>query len=213
MSKIKTVILLSGGLDSTVLAYYLKSQGHQLFPIAFDYEQKHAIELKSSKKIAKKLGVELKIVPLDALGDLAPCALTRSNISVPHAGYQDEIQKATVVPNRNMVMLSLAVSYATSIGAKFVAIATHFGDAAIYPDCRIEFIEAFNETLRAQELEVRVMAPFINIDKSNIVEVGKSLRVPFDSTYSCYEGEEIPCGKCGACIERNEAMNRTNQKL
>jgi 7-cyano-7-deazaguanine synthase len=202
----KCVVLYSGGLDSTVLLYYLDKFYNGIVALAFDYNQKHRRELDAAREITERKGIPLRVIELNALNQTSPSALTRPDINVPHGHFQDPIQKATVVPNRNMIMLSLAVAYALNIGAETVAMAAHKGDSAIYPDCRPSFFNAFQSTLYAQNINVGLLVPFLDLDKKYIVNLGKELNVPIERTWSCYEGQETPCGKCGACVERQEAM-------
>jgi 7-cyano-7-deazaguanine synthase len=129
------------------------------------------------------------------------------NIAVPHGHYTDESMKQTVVPNRNMLMLSVAVAWAISVKADSVCYGAHAGDRAIYPDCREEFASAFNTAaLLADWHQVSLSRPFVDMSKAEIVTLGRTLEVPFGQTWSCYEGGEKHCGLCGTCVERAEAF-------
>ena len=201
------VLLFSGGLDSTVLLYDLK-RFYSVHPILFDYGQRHKKELDCASKICDNLGIVPKIVDLQALNTVSESALTRSNIIVPEgASFDDPIQSQTVVPNRNAIMLLLATSYAQSVSAKNVFFGCHSGDFDIYPDCRIEFVDLLNSLIRQQGFDVEVKAPYIYMNKADIVSIGIMIKVPFNDTWTCYQGGDEPCGKCGACIERQEAFN------
>ena len=207
MSKETVVILLSGGLDSTIMAYDL-SQTYNIMPILFNYGQRHAKELSYALVTCKKLGLTPKIVDLIALNQIAESSLTRLNISVPHNKQpDDESQAITVVPNRNLIMLSLAASYASSIGACKVFYGCHKGDWPIYKDCTPEFVSSLNNILSIQDINATIECPYINMYKHDIISVGKSLNVPFEDTWTCYMGQDNPCGTCGACIERTDAIN------
>jgi 7-cyano-7-deazaguanine synthase len=141
---------------------------------------------------------------------LSGSALT-DDIEVPHGHYAAENMAVTVVPNRNAIMLSIAYGVAVARGARLVAAAVHAGDHYVYPDCRPQFVEAF-DAMQRQAVEgfgdpdLRLHAPFIHKSKAEIVEIGTSLGVPYEDTWSCYEGGEIHCGLCGTCTERKEAF-------
>jgi len=209
MNKERTVIILSGGLDSTTLLYDIVYQGFEVFPISFNYNQKHKRELECAKATCQKLHLEHKIVDLSILNDLAPSALTRDDWKVPEGYYTDENMKQTVVPNRNMVMLSLATAYAIGIGARKLFYGAHSGDHTIYPDCRPEFIKALSEAIALADWQpIQLLAPYSNIDKGDIVKRGLELGVDYSLTHTCYAGEEVACGVCGACQERLEAFEK-----
>lgn len=204
----KAVIILSGGVDSTTLLYdLLRQTKFKVHAISFNYGQRHAKELACARATCKKLGVSHKTVGLDCLNEVAPSALTRDDIAVPEGNYQDENMKITVVPNRNMVMLSLAISYAIGIGASKVFYGAHGGDHAIYPDCRDEFVQVMNQAARLCDWEkVEVNAPYLTWDKAAIVARGIKMGVDYSLTWTCYKGGALACGKCGSCVERLEAF-------
>lgn len=205
----KAVCVLSGGIDSTTLLYKLVDDGYAVYALSFDYGQKHKRELNCAKTICDKLNVPLKIADLKVLNELAPSALTRDEQSVPEGYYNEENMKQTVVPNRNMVMLALATSYAISLGAKKVFYGAHSGDHAIYPDCRPEFVDAMKALIKIADWhEVELEAPFIDMDKGDIARLGMKLGVDYNDTWTCYKGGETPCGKCGSCVERLEAFQK-----
>lgn len=206
------IVIASGGLDSTVLAYWLAARGTKLTLLSFDYGQRHRIELDHAADIASLLECPHEIVDLSALGRLlAGSALTDTEVAVPDGYYTDESMRATVVPNRNAIMLDIAVGVAVARKADTVAFGAHAGDHAIYPDCRPEFVERFtrsartaNEGLLVEEFEI--LAPFLDQSKTDIVRLGAALGVPFERTWSCYRGETVHCGTCGTCTERREAF-------
>ena len=205
----KTVCILSGGMDSTTLLYQLLQEGDRVYAISFDYGQRHRKELDYASRTCERLNIEHKIVDICFYGELISCsALTADEIEVPEGHYEDESMRLTVVPNRNMVMLSIAGGYAISNGCDRLAIAVHAGDHAIYPDCRPDFIERFEQAFSAGNYEpVSVHAPFISWTKTQIVRLGMELGIDYDAeTWSCYKGGEKPCGKCGTCVERDEAL-------
>ena len=203
----KAVLIFSGGMDSTTLLYDLIHEGYEVSAITFDYRQKHHKEIRCAEKTCKKLQVPHKIIDVSVLNDLAPSSLTRAQWDVPEGNYAEETMKQTVVPNRNMVFLSLAASYAIGIGAKDLFYAAHAGDHAIYPDCRLAFVSAMTTALHLCDWnDVTLHAPYLMISKGDIVKKGLALNVDYVDTWSCYKGEDLPCGKCGACTERREAF-------
>lgn len=207
----KIVIVYSGGLDSTVLLYHLHAQGHELSALSIDYGQRHRCELKQAGEICSQLGVPHSIADLSAIRPLlAGSSLTSPEIEVAEGHYTEESMKTTVVPNRNMILLSIATGHALSIQAGQIAYAAHSGDHAIYPDCRNEFADAMAEAIRLADWEqVELIRPFVDWTKADIVRRGSQLAVPFEKTWSCYKGGEIHCGRCGTCIERREAFDLT----
>ena len=211
MNNKKAVVVLSGGMDSTTLLYDVKNQGYETYAISFNYGQKHKKELIGAKQTCINLEISHKIVSLDVLNQLAPSALTRNDIDVPEGHYAEESMKATVVPNRNMVLLSLATSYAISVGAKKLFYGAHAGDHDIYPDCRKEFIDSMKQSIDLCDWsKVELEAPYWNIDKGDIAIKGKELNVDYSLTWTCYKGKEKACGKCGACVERLEAFEKAD---
>lgn len=204
------IILLSGGLDSTVLAAHLARDGFSPEAITIDYGQRHARELAAAAKIAAHLGIRHDIIDLSGLRHLLTgSALTDPDIPVPHGHYADPAQAATIVPNRNAVLLMVAAGIAAARGHGTVACAVHGGDHHVYPDCRPEFIEAASQTARAATAgcgDVAITAPFTSFTKTDIVRLGASIGAPMHLSWSCYQGGEEPCGRCGACVERAEAF-------
>ncbi len=205
----RTVILLSGGMDSATLLHKLYNDGDAVVGLGVAYGQRHHKELQAAYNLCHDLAVQYTLAPLDGLQHLLSSALTNDNIPVPEGHYQAESMKSTVVPMRNAIMLSVAVGYAWSTGADRVATAIHAGDHAIYPDCRPQFLAAFGEMVHQASQgfrRVEVVAPFIYMDKRDIAEVGHRLHVPWEMTWSCYKGEMFHCGVCGTCVERREAL-------
>jgi 7-cyano-7-deazaguanine synthase len=203
----KTVLLFSGGLDSTTALYWLKDRGDEIQCLSINYGQRHKKELMAARQIAQRLDVPFHILDLSAARFLLSGNSQTSDIEVPEGHYTEESMKLTVVPNRNMIMLSMAIGWAVSLKFDTVTYAAHSGDHAIYPDCRKEFVEAMQ---RAAQLcdwhRLEVSAPFVDLSKQDIVRLGTDLRVPFELTWSCYKGEDLHCGKCGTCVERKEAF-------
>ncbi|MFF2955879.1 7-cyano-7-deazaguanine synthase QueC [Kitasatospora sp. NPDC057965] len=206
------VVIASGGLDSTTVAYWLADSGSRLTLLSFDYGQRHRKELHFARRSAGLLAAHHEIVDLSGLGRLlSGSALTDPAIAVPDGNYTAESMRSTVVPNRNAIMLSIAVAAAVAAGADAVAFGAHAGDHAVYPDCRTEFFDLFAETARVGSEgliseDFRLLAPFIDQTKADIVAVGRQVGVPFADTWSCYRGGELHCGTCGTCTERIEAF-------
>lgn len=208
----KTILVYSGGMDSTTLLYDLVARKDVIECISFDYGQRHKKELASASYICKILRVPHKIVDIKNVRALMRgSALTSKNIKIPEGHYKDKSMRTTVVPNRNMMFLSLAVAYAISKNFDRVAIAVHAGDHAIYPDCRPEFIAAMNAATKIADYKsIKIYAPYLNKTKKGIAKIGTKLSVPFEKTWTCYKGGKLPCQKCGACFERNEALSFRN---
>lgn len=204
----KTILIYSGGLDSTVLLYKLLSEGHEVHCISFNYGQRHEKELIVAEKFCQELQVSRNTINLSQLGRFLPNnSQTDLSIKVPEGHYTEENMKKTVVPNRNMIMLSIASGIAIGQSCGYVAFAAHAGDHTIYPDCRPIFVKAFHKALADGNWEYpTVLSPFINMGKTEIVKLGETLKVPFHETWSCYNGLELHCGKCGTCVERKEAF-------
>lgn len=215
----KAVVVLSGGMDSTTLLYevlnYKKSDtfGEKLYSevyaISFYYGQRHQLELLMAAATCSNLKVPHKVCNLEALNALAPSALTRKDRTMPTGHYAAENMKETVVPNRNMVLLSLAAAYAIGLQVQDLYYGAHSGDHAIYPDCRQDFIDSARATiLLADWHQVHLKAPYWDKDKGDIAMRGKALKVDYALTWTCYDPqpEDYACGVCGACVERKEAF-------
>jgi len=211
MSKI--VAIYSGGMDSTVMIYQLREQGHEVKALSFDYGQRHAVELHAAKNITQSLGIPIDVV---SLGNLAPLIAGQSsqlntNVAVPDGHYTEDSMKATVVPNRNMIMLSIAVAHALALEFDAVAYGAHAGDHTIYPDCRAEFVDAMQAVISLCDWSnIQLLTPFLHEEKRKIASLGAALKVPFAQTWSCYKGGTLHCGTCGTCVERKEAFALAN---
>jgi len=198
-------------MDSVTLAYLLASQGHALRLLSFDYGQRHVKELEYARRCAADLGAEHTVIDLSTLTPLLRGSALTDDIDVPEGHYAAPNMRLTVVPNRNAIMLAIAFAAAVADGAAIVATGVHAGDHPIYPDCRPEFIEAFDRMERHATDGYAVdglhlYAPFVNMSKADIVTLGAALLVPYENTWSCYKGDTAHCGVCGTCVERREAF-------
>ena len=205
----KVVAIFSGGMDSTAMLYALKDAGHEVKAIGFDYGQRHRVELEHAEKIAAKAGVDYHTIDLSVVGAMIAGQSSQVNLAVevPDGHYTEESMKATVVPNRNMIMLSVAVGHAISVEFEAVAYGAHADDHTIYPDCRQEFVDAMKTVIALCDWnKIELLTPFIDKSKSEIAEIGAGLAVPFEDTWSCYKGGDKHCGTCGTCVERKEAF-------
>jgi 7-cyano-7-deazaguanine synthase len=208
----KAVIVASGGMDSATLAYLYKSLGFDLILVGFNYGQRHKKELSYLEKLGERLSAPVRIVDLQILSQvLHGSSLTSGDVDVPDGHYAEETMRATVVPNRNAIMLSIATGIAVAEGASVVATGVHAGDHYIYPDCRPQFIDALSLAFQYGTEghapgDFALVAPFVELTKADIAGMGHELGVDYSITWSCYKGGEIHCGRCGTCVERIEAF-------
>jgi len=207
-NNMKKIIIASGGLDSTTLLYDLLKTNPKkdVIALSFDYGSNHARkELTAINKTCKKLGVKHHVINLKKVFKDFKSSLLGGEI--PEGHYKEDNMKSTVVPFRNGILLSIAVGYAESVDADCVYYGAHAGDHTIYPDTTIEFISAMNNAAHTGTWEgIKILAPYANLTKSDILDIGLKLGVDYSLTWTCYKGQRLPCGKCGACIERNEAF-------
>lgn len=194
----KFVHLMSGGLDSTTLLYDLLDQGYKAHCLLYDYGQRHIKELSFAEATCAKLGV-----PYDKIA-LPPQLFERSALTTSSDRL---IGTPTVVPNRNMVLIAMAASYALSHGCTAVSCAVNGDDSEVYPDCRSEFMKHLNAALRCcHTRRTEVHLPYIVRTKAKVVDIAWRLKVPLEETWSCYAGGDEPCGQCGACQVRLKAI-------
>ena len=214
----KAVILVSGGLDSATVLAYAKEQGYECYALSFDYGQRHNSELTAASQLAEEYDVvEHKIMPL-GMGELGGSALTDSNIDVPTE--ESEGIPITYVPARNTVFLSIALGWAEVIGALDIFIGVNAVDYSGYPDCRPEFIEAFEKLANlatkvgVEEGGIKIHTPLINITKAEIIELGSSLGVDYSKTVSCYQADSNgkACGVCESCSLRKQGFKEASIK-
>lgn len=206
MVKEKAVVLLSGGLDSTTCMAVANDAGYELYPISFNYHQRHVIELDSAKSVAEYYRVKKHLIIETNMDMIGGSALTDSNIDVPVGDVDRNDVPPTYVPARNLIFLSYAVGYAETIDAHHVFIGVNSVDYSGYPDCRKEFIEKFQSLsdyatkMTAVDGErIVIETPLQNLSKRDIVLLGIKLKAPFHLTRSCYNGGKVACGICDSC--------------
>ncbi|MCB1225783.1 MAG: 7-cyano-7-deazaguanine synthase QueC [Verrucomicrobiales bacterium] len=205
----KTLVLLSGGMDSVTALYWARREHEVVAALSFDYGSKH-----NTKEIGAAAwhcdhlgGLWHDVVRLPFVDELFESDLLQSGGEVPDGHYAEETMKRTVVPFRNGIMLAIACGLAESRGAEGVIIAAHAGDHAIYPDCREPFMQGMAAAMReGTYARIELLRPFIDLDKTGIARMGAELGVDYGRTWSCYKGGELHCGTCGTCVERREAF-------
>jgi 7-cyano-7-deazaguanine synthase len=203
----KVVVIYSGGMDSFTVLNKAIQEGYDVYAVSFNYGQRHSKELEFASRVCQKHNIEHKVVDISTVNQLLSGSSLTDNIDVPEGHYEESSMKSTVVPNRNMMMLSMAVAYAVSIEAEAVYFGAHSGDHAIYPDCRTEFVEAMNAVCKIANYQaVEVRAPYLASSKIDILTDGLKLGLNYADTWTCYNGREKACGRCGACQERLEAF-------
>ncbi len=206
----KAVIIVSGGMDSVTMLYHIIKNGGVSVEhiLAFEYGQRHYKELTYVPYHANVFSVPYSIIDLKSLISVfGESAMINLNRRVPEGRYQEEIIQDTVVPNRNMIFLSIAVAKAQSIGVNTVLYGAHTGDHAIYPDCTPAFINAISRAACLGNYKpMSISAPFILLNKVDILRHGLELNVDYSKTWTCYKGRNLACGTCSSCIERRGAF-------
>jgi 7-cyano-7-deazaguanine synthase len=217
--KSRVVVIFSGGLDSTTAVYDALDQEFDVDLVSFNYGQKHKKELDYATATALTLGLRHDICDLSGIAPLLAeggSALV-GEAPVPEGHYAQDNMKQTVVPNRNMIMLSIAGALAVARNAEYVITGVHAGDHAVYPDCRPPFIDRVSDALVLGNSGFGnlhgVIAPYVRISKTLIARKAILLRVPFEETWSCYKGGETHCGRCGTCVERLESIHEAIEML
>lgn len=222
--KKRAVCLLSGGLDSAVTTAIAKSLGYsEIFALTFFYKQKHKKELESAKKLAEFFRVKEHKILKVPLNEIVDSSLVDKKREIPTGKTFEEIKKereipSTYVPSRNIIFLAYALAYAEKVNADTIFIGTNAIDYSHYPDCREEFIKKFQEVAKVgtkrgiEGKKVKIKAPLMKLDKKEIIKKGHKLGVPFELTWSCYEGKEKSCGKCESCVLRLEGFSEAGLK-
>lgn len=205
----KAVVLLSGGLDSTVCMAVARDTGYEIWPISFDYNQRHSRELDCARQVAAYYKVERHLVIQTNMDAIGGSALTDRAVDLPEGDMSRQDIPVTYVPARNLIFLSYALGYAEVLGADHIYIGVNALDYSGYPDCRPEFIELFQQladysTKAAVQdgRRIRVQTPLISLTKKEIVLLGDRLKAPLELTSSCYAGAQAACGQCDSCLLR-----------
>ena len=212
----KAIILLSGGLDSSTVLYQAALDGYECYAISFDYQQRHRKELHSALSIAQKAGVaQHQVIKFD-LTQWGGSALTDNSIDLPQERSLKEMSQnipVTYVPARNTIFLSFAVSYAETIAAERIYIGVNALDYSGYPDCRPDYIQAMQEVFRLGTKQgregnpINIVTPLIDLKKTEIIQLGNKLGVPWELTWSCYSGGDVACSVCDSCRLRLAAFD------
>jgi 7-cyano-7-deazaguanine synthase len=207
----KVVVIYSGGMDSFTVLNRALHDGKEVYALTFDYGQRHVKEIEFASTVCQTLNVNHKVIDISAINQLLAGSSLTDDIEIPEGHYEAESMKSTVVPNRNMILISLAVGYAVSVGASQVYYGAHSGDHAIYPDCRPEFVMKMNDVCKIANYEsVEIFSPYLTVSKSDILTDGLKMGLTYENTWTCYNGREKACGQCGACQERLEAFSDNN---
>ena len=205
----KTILSLSGGIDSASLLGMLLKSGHTVKPVSFQYGSKHGLyELAAAQNLAWYYKLDLQVIDVTwVFHGFNSALLATDSRSIPEGHYEDKSMSQTVVPGRNMIFTSILAGLAQSLNVDTVALGIHAGDHAIYPDCRPEFAGSMDLTIKtATEYKVSLYTPFLNMTKRDIVKIGLKNNVPFEFTRTCYKDQIEACGLCGSCTERLEAF-------
>jgi 7-cyano-7-deazaguanine synthase len=222
----KAVLSISGGLDSTTVLTWLLNNDYEVFPIQFQYGSKHnEYEARAIKMVMGHYRSEHKQCPypgklnplqvIDLTGAMAGFTsnLLKTGGDIPEGHYANANMALTVVPARNIIFLSIAAGLAESLGAEAIALGIHQGDHDIYPDCRKEFFDSMNESIKlGTGGKISILAPFLDTDKAGIVKYGIHNGTPYKLTRTCYKDQSVPCGRCGSCCERREAFAKNKQE-
>jgi 7-cyano-7-deazaguanine synthase len=200
----KCVVILSGGPDSAIVIYWAKKQGYQVYPLTFKYGQIAEKETIAAQKIAETIDTNTKIIDLSTLKDIFNQTTALVNRDMP---LTSEFTPNIIVPFRNAIFLSIAVAYATTIGANTIFYGAHGSDEPFYPDCRHQFYEAFEKAAQlGTDQNISICAPYNDKKKFELFKIGSELKVPLELTWSCYLDSEKHCGLCEACVNRKKAF-------
>ena len=196
--KQKAIILFSSGLDSTTVLYYAMSKGYDCHCLIFDYGQKHSKEVDNAKKFAKSLKLNYHVVKTSIPWDTS--SLINKDKKIPeHKQIKEGFVPSTYVPGRNTIFLSYAISYAETIKAKKIFLGINAVDFSSYPDCTPQYLKSMQQVMKALNNGIEICAPIEKYSKAQIIKLGTKLKVPYEKTWSCYNGKNKPCGKCDSC--------------
>ncbi len=218
----KAVVLFSGGLDSTTLLYLALAQGKQVLPLSFDYGQRHRLEIELAGYTCERLGLHREIIKVD-LRSVAGSALTDSSLTIPDWNLSETSKiKAfpppTYVPFRNGIFLSLAAAWAETRSIQEIWCGFHLLDSPDYPDTSQEFVAAMEKAINQGTKAAlgappfKIIAPFLSLNKTAILRLGLSVGADYSYSLSCYRGEEVPCGRCPACVFRQKAWEEIGEE-
>jgi len=219
----KILVIYSGGMDSFTVLHKAIRTGAEVHAINFNYNQRHKLEMDCARRVCLLNSIPLKVVDISCLAELAVSSALTGGCDVPKGHYEDESMKDTVVANRNMVLLSMAASFALDIGAEELWYGAHSGDHAIYPDCRPEFVEAMQNALAVcHYTPLKLVAPYLHGNKKTILLDGMTMNLDYYDTWTCYDPQkacgpnpeggtesslrDVACGECGSCQERLEGF-------
>lgn len=204
----RAVVIYSGGMDSYTVLHHALRRGYDLHALSFHYGQRHARELDAARRVCEQLGITHQVVDIQAIHPLIDnSALTDADRTLPDGDYAEDNLTATVVPNRNMILLSLAIAKAVNIGAEVCFYGAHGGDHVLYPDCRPEFLQRMNDVAAIANFSpVTIEAPYLHAGKADILADGLAMGLDYAETWTCYQGGETACGECGSCRERLAAF-------
>ncbi len=212
LNKSKAVVLLSGGLDSATSGAIASSAGYELIALSLRYGQRHEREIQAAAKIAQFLGVAEHYILEVNLSQWGGSSLTDASIELPTAGVNPNIIPSTYVPGRNTVFLAIALSLAEAKGARAIYLGINAVDYSGYPDCRPDYLDTFQKLANlaskvgVEGNPIQLVAPLVKDSKVDIVRRAIALGVPIAETWSCYQGEEVPCGLCDSCRIRDRAL-------
>ena len=208
----KITLIYSGGSDSYTLLQHALNQNFSVDCITFSYGQKHIKEINFAKQNCNEHGLKHTLIDIgDPASIFGSTSLVDVDNKIPHGSYKEESMKSTIVPNRNMIFISYAIAYSIAHDINEVWYGAHAGDHFIYPDCRPEFLASMDAAAGlCDPSAVSIKAPFINLNKGEIFKIGLALGIDYSKTWTCYEGQEKACGKCGSCVERLEAFSNNN---
>lgn len=196
--KQRAIVLFSSGLDSTTVLYYAMSKGYECHCLIFDYGQKHSKEVANAKKFAKSLKVNYHVVKTSIPWDKS--SLINKDKKIPeHKQIKEGFVPSTYVPGRNTIFLSYAISYAETIKAKKIFLGINAVDFSSYPDCTPQYLKSMQQVMKALKNGIEICAPIEKYSKAQIIKLGTKLKVPYEKTWSCYNGKNKPCGKCDSC--------------
>ncbi|MFT7129764.1 MAG: 7-cyano-7-deazaguanine synthase [Gammaproteobacteria bacterium] len=209
----KVVVIYSGGMDSFTILNKAVTDGYDVLAVSFDYGQRHGKELHYAARVCEDLKITHNIIDISAMQNLMSNSslMAASDVEIPEGHYEADNMKSTVVPNRNMILIALAIAYAVNENASQVWYGAHSGDHTVYPDCRPEFVEAMAKaSLLANFEPISVVAPYLMENKIDILRDGLAMGLDYGQTWTCYNGRELACGKCGSCVERLEAFEKND---